>query len=250
MAFKNPHESHDHSKQILDLLYQYDSFLDSLSVIADFGCGAGLDVEWWATLHTRDDPPEPRNYIVYAVDQKDTLEPGIKELPNVKLIVDDFERDRVLPRKCDFLWVHDSFQYCLNPINTLKIWNQQMAVNGMMVLSIPQNSHYSYNRPVNISQTGSYYNHNLVSLIYMLAVNGFDCRDAYFLKDSNDPWLYAAVYKSDIEPMDPRTTSWHDLASKNLISDFAIESLTKYNHVRQEDIFTVWLDKMIYFTKE
>ena len=67
--FKNALESHDHCRQILDLIYGYDSFLDSLSVIADFGCGDGLDVEWWATLETRDDPPEPRDYKVYAVDK-------------------------------------------------------------------------------------------------------------------------------------------------------------------------------------
>ena len=50
MAFKNAYASHDHSRGILDLIYGYDSFLDSLSIVADFGCGAGLDAEWWATL--------------------------------------------------------------------------------------------------------------------------------------------------------------------------------------------------------
>ena len=59
--FRNAYDSHEHSLEVLNLLYCYDSFLDNLSVIADMGCGAGFDASWWATLETRDEPPEPRN---------------------------------------------------------------------------------------------------------------------------------------------------------------------------------------------
>ena len=38
--FKNALESHEHSRDVLDMLYQYDTFMDSLKVIADMGCGA------------------------------------------------------------------------------------------------------------------------------------------------------------------------------------------------------------------
>lgn len=249
MAFKNAYESHDHSRGILDLIYGYDSFLDSLSVVADFGCGQGLDVEWWATLMTRDDPPEPRNYLVYGVDRDTSrVEDHIRKLPNVKIIQGDFEQN-VIPRQCDLLWSHDSFQYATNPLATLKAWNMQMNVNGMLVMSLPQNVHYEYNRWQNNSYSGVYYNHNIVSLIYMLAVSGFDCRDAYFYKNTNDPWLYVAVYKSGA-PMDPKTTTWHDLAEKQLINDSAIASLNRYNYVKQEDLVTVWLDKDFYRIKE
>jgi trans-aconitate methyltransferase len=82
--FKNALASHAHSRPIMDLIYQYDSFLDSLEVVADFGCGSGLDIEWWATLTTRDDPPEFRNYLCYAVDKNtDQIDTSIKNLSNV-----------------------------------------------------------------------------------------------------------------------------------------------------------------------
>ena len=55
MAFRNPYESHDHSLHTLELIYGYDSFLDSLTRVADIGCGSGFDAQWWATLETRDD---------------------------------------------------------------------------------------------------------------------------------------------------------------------------------------------------
>ena len=232
-------------------MYGYDSFLDSLTVVADFGCGAGLDVEWWATLMTRDDPPEPRNYLVYGVDKNiSQVTDDIRSLPNVKLLEANFERDWVIPRKCDLLWAHDSFQYATNPLQTLKFWNQQMNENGMLMLSIPQSTHYAYNRLQHNSYSGVYFNHNIVSLIYMLAVNGFDCRDAYFYKNANNEWLHAAVYKTSIEPMDPSKTSWHDLADLNLINDSAMDSLNRYNYVKQEDLVTVWLDKDFYRIRE
>lgn len=251
MAFRNAYESHDHSRGILDLLYGYDSFLDSLSVVADFGCGDGFDVEWWATLETRDEPPEPRNYVVYAID-KDTskVDDNLRSMPNVRVIEADFEVDRVIPRNCDLLWTHDSFHYCVNPLNTLRLWNQQMSTNGMLVMSIPQNIHYQYNRLQNDSHSGQYFNYNVVSLMYMLAVNGFDCKDAYFYKNTNDPWLYAAVYKSDVAPMDPKNTSWHDLADKNLVNDSVVSSLNRYGYVKQEELITTWLDKDFYRMKE
>ena len=251
MGFKNALDSHAHSKKILDLIHGYDSFLDSLSVIADFGCGHGEDVRWWATLMTRDDPPEPRDYLVYAVDQNtSSIDEDTLALPNVKVIQADFENDNVIPRKCDLLWSHDSFQYAVKPIETLKQWNLQMSENGMLVMSLPQNVHYQYNRWQNHSHSGVYYNYNIVNLIYMLAVNGFDCRDAYFYRDAVDPWLYAAVYKTNISPMNPKTTSWHDLVDLNLVNDSVTESINRYGFVKQEDLVTVWLDKDFHFIRE
>jgi SAM-dependent methyltransferase len=250
MSFKNAQASHEHSRQVLDLLYEYDSFLDSLTVVADFGCGAGLDVEWWATLQTRDNPPEPRNLIVYAVDQDTSqVEQHVRNLPNVKLMQGDFETDHVIPRPCDLMWAHNSFHYSLNPLQTLKHWNQQINTDGMLVLSIPQNTFNQYNRPQVNSHSGIYHNFTLVNLMYMLAVNGFDCRDAYFYKEANDPWLYAAVYKTS-DPLDAKTTTWHTLAEQNRINDSAIASLNSYNYVRQEDLIVTWLDKDFYRIKE
>ena len=246
VQFKNAQESHEHSLQTLEILYGYDSFLDSLEVVADMGCGRGLDINWWATLETRDDPPEPRNYKCFAVDRNVTrVDPTVAALPNLKVVEQDFENKK-LSRKVDLMWSHDSFQYVTNPLHTLKLWNQQMNVNGMLILILPQSTTTEYNRLVARGYNHSYFNHNLVSLIYMLSVNGFDCKDAYALKQENDPWLHIAAYKSDIEPMDPATTSWYDLAEKGLLNTSVENSLNKFGYVRQEDIIYPWLDKDFY----
>ena len=78
----------------------------------------------------------------------------------------------------------------------------------------------------------------------MLAISGFDARDAYFYRKANSPWLYAAVYAS-ADPMDNHV-SWHDLAEQRLINDSVIASLNKYGHARLEDLVVCWFDKNLY----
>ena len=79
--------------------------------------------------------------------------------------------------------------------------------------------------------------------MYILAVNGFDCRDSYFNMSENNMWLSAAVYKSPHPPMDPATTTWHDLVDLSLVNDSVALSLSKYGHVVQEELLFTWLDK-------
>ena len=81
----------------------------------------------------------------------------------------------------------------------------------------------------------------------MLAVNGFDCRDAYLLKKFQDPWIDIAVYKSDVKPMDPSTTSWYDLIDAGLLHPTIVNSINRHGHLRQEEIVMPWLDRENYF---
>jgi hypothetical protein len=81
----------------------------------------------------------------------------------------------------------------------------------------------------------------------MLAVNGFDCRDAYLLKKFQDPWINMAVYKTDTTPMDPLTTTWYDLIDKNLLHPTIVDSVNANGYLRQEEICMPWLDKELYF---
>jgi hypothetical protein len=246
--FKNEIESHEHSLSVLKLLYEYDSFMDSISVVADMGCGSGLDANWWATLMNREDPPKPHDYIVYAVDKNiSRLDPNTQSLANVVPIQGDFN-ERIIPRAVDLVWSHDSFQYSIDPLRTLHNWNNMMNVNGMLVLMVPQHQSYEYDRIKTCSYSGSYYHYNVCNLMYMLAVNGFDCRDCYVWTDTNNNWLYFAVYKS-FAPLDPAATSWHDLADLKLINDSAMESLNKYGYIRQEELLFSWLDKDLRFAK-
>mgnify|MGYP006282903195 CR=1 FL=1 len=235
-----------HSQHILNALYEYDSFLDSLRKICDMGCGSGEDINWWATLTTRDDPPVPHNYKCYAVDRDPVKLAQIPDLPNIVKIEKDFS-ELCLPTEVDLIWSHDSLQYSLNPLQTLRIWNEQMNVNGMLVLTVPMHTGVENNNFYSKTYSGCYYHYTPTNLIYMLAVNGFDCKDAYLYKRFNDTWLHMAVYKSNIKPMDPATTSWVDLIDTGLLHPTVVNSILKWGYVRQEEVLYPWLDRENYF---
>jgi SAM-dependent methyltransferase len=236
-----------HSLSILNALRGYDSFLDSLTTVCDMGCGSGEDITWWATLESLDDSPEPYNYKCYAVDQNGSKLSSVPDLANIIKSNKDFTDADIIPASIDLLWSHDSLQYSTNPIETLKFWNKQMTVNGMLIVSVPQHSGVEYNRYYSRTFSSCYYHYTPTNLIYMLATNGFDCRDAYLLKQFGDTWLTMAVYKSDVEPMDPKTTSWFDLIDKKLLHPTVEASIVKNGFLRQEEIIYPWLDGNKYF---
>jgi hypothetical protein len=211
------------------------------------GCGTGSDIAWWAMLESKDDPPVPYNYNCFAVDKDAYKLSQVPDLANINKINRDFTEQRIVPVSIDLMWSHDSLQYSTNPLETLRFWNNQMTVNGMLVIHVPQSNGVENNRYYSRTYPNCFYNYTPTSLIYMLAVNGFDCRDAYLLKQFNDPWVQVAVYKSDIEPMDPKTTTWFDLADKNLLHPSVVQSITKHGFLKQEEIIMPWLDKENYY---
>lgn len=210
------------------------------------GCGTGDDITWWAQLTSLEEEI-PYNYRCFAVDNDETKLSKIPNLENITKIHRDFTQPYIIPTNIDLLWSHDSLQYSTNPIDTLKNWNEQMSVNGMLIISVQQFNGVEYNRYFSRTYSGCYHNFTPTSLMYMLAVNGFDCGDAFLMKKAQDPWIQIAVYKSDIEPMDPKTTTWYDLADKNLLHPSVVQSISKRGFLAQEDVIMPWLDKENYF---
>jgi SAM-dependent methyltransferase len=241
------HQLARHSETILSEIRNYDAFLDSLRNIADMGCGTGEDIHWWATLETRDDPPKPYNFNCFAIDTNESKLSQVPNLPNIHKYNNNFSAYPIFPVTIDLMWAHDSLQYSHNPLETLKAWNKSMTVNGMLVVSIPQTNGVEYNRYYSRTYEHCFYNYTPTSLIYMLAVNGFDCKDAYLLKRFQDPWIQMAVYKSGIEPMDPATTTWEDLIETDLLHPTVVNSIRKHGHIRQEEIIMPWLDRENYY---
>jgi hypothetical protein len=210
-------------------------------------CGIGEDAHWWATLENYNEPPEPYNFNVFAVDKDPSKISQVPVLKNINKICDPYDKENLFPVSIDLMWAHDSLQYSTNPLKTLRMWNSYMTVNGMLLISIPQSNGVEYNRYYSRTHNGCYFNYTPSSLIYMLAVNGFDCRDAYLLKKFNDPWIQMAVYKTDVSVMDPDTTNWYDLADKNLLHPSMVSSINTHGFLPQEEILMPWLDKENYF---
>lgn len=236
-----------HSLGTLNLIQQYDTFLESLRFVVDMGCGTGEDTEWWATLMNNEDTPQPYNFTVYAVDQDGSKLAQVPKYKNIHKFNSNYDADNLFPVSVDLIWAHDCLQYSTNPLHTLRMWNSYMNTNGMLVISVPQHTGIEHYRQYSKGYSGCIYHYTPIMLIYMLALNGFDCRDAYLLKQFQDPWIQMAVYKSDIAPMDPNTTSWFDLAERGLLHPSIVDSLNSNGFIKQEEICMPWLNKELYF---
>jgi hypothetical protein len=142
----------------------------------------------------------------------------------------------------DVLWCHDSFQYAINPIGTLSRWWHIASDGAMLAIVVPQTTNFQARQQVFSQATGVYYHYTLVSLIHMLAIAGWDCRSGFFKKKINDPWLHAVVYKSSLEPSNPKTTTWHQLSELELLPTSAVKSIQAHNYLRQQDLVIPWID--------
>jgi SAM-dependent methyltransferase len=243
-GFSSEQQSHEHSLYTLEGLFEYDDFMESVASVVDMGCGSGLDLEWWASRTTRDDVPTPLNIKCTGVDLLPELSVA-NRYKNITYRNIDFENGRFEKNKFDVLWCHDAFQYVINPLETLKQWWNTITPGGMMVIIVPQFTNIELRRQAFDQPDYCYNNWTMVNLIHHLAVSGFDCQNGFFQKAPNDPWIHAIVYKSDHEPMNPRTTKWYELSEKNLLPDSAVTSINKYGYLRQQDLILPWLDKSI-----
>lgn len=242
MKFVTTTESHQHSLETLNLLQEHDDFMFSIKTVIDLGCGNGDDLKWWATRTTRDENPQPLNIDCTGVDCNSSIS-QLKDHANIKYQITDFET-AITPLKggYDILWCHDAFQYATGPLKTLSNWWDLASPGGMLYIGMPITQRI-HQRQLDYHLTnGSYYHHTLVSLIYMLATCGWDCRFGFFKQTIQDNWVHACVYKSEQAPMDPKTTSWYKLSELNLLPASADKSIHAHGYLRQQDLIIPWLD--------
>ena len=248
MTFLNADQSHEHSLQTLNQLFEHDDFMLSISTMIDLGCGVGKDLEWWATRTTRDDVPEPLNIKCVGVDKEHTQ--LASKYPNLRYHPGNFENEIYSPKGgYDVLWCHDAFQYATDPIGTLSRWWAIGSPGAMLSLTVPitQRIHrrqLDYHLP-----SGCYYHHTMVSLIYMLATAGWDCRAGFFKQDPADVWLNAIVYKSENQPQDPRTVTWQTLSDMKLLPESADASVYAHGYLQQQDLIIPWIDRSLAIMK-
>ena len=247
--FRNAEESHQHSKKTLEALYNYSDFMNSIKTVVDLGCGTGLDTEWWATRCSSDGLNKPLDIKCVGVDLADNF-PMANRYPNVTYQKIDFEDEiSATLDKFDILWSHDSFQYAINPIQTLVNWRNISSKNAMLCLIVPQTTNVTGPTLDFSLQSGCYYNHTMVSLIYQLAVAGWDCGSGFFKKEPNDPWLHAVVYRGEHEPLNPKTTTWYHLADMGLLPGRVVLAVQTYGYLRQQDLIVPWLDRSLNYVK-
>lgn len=245
MKFKKTSDSHKHSLETLNQLYEYDDFMASISSMIDLGCGNGDDLEWWATRTTRDEVPVPLNIRCTGVDLGTDL-PLTKKYANISYQQIDFEESIVPhPQGFDILWCHDAFQYAQNPLATLTKWWHVASPGAMLYICVPITQRIHRRQLDYYLSSGNYYHYSMVNLIYMLATCGWDCRAGFFKQALADSWIHAVVYKGTQEPLDPKTANWYQLAELNLVPASAVASIHAHGQLEQQDLIVPWIDQSL-----
>jgi SAM-dependent methyltransferase len=243
--FRNSAESHQHSLQTLNQLYEYDDFMASIETVADLGCGTGEDLVWWATRTVRGDPNAKLNINCQGIDILGRL-PIAAQYHNITYQRTDFEGNIYTSSgKFDILWCHNAFQYAVNPFQTLIKWRDISSTGAMLALTVPQTTNI-HQKDLDFTQhDGCYYHYTILNLIHMLAITGWDCKAGFFKKNPNDNWLHAIVYKSDHAPFNLKKTRLYDLVDAKLLPDSADKSILAKGFLDQKDLILPWLDKSL-----
>ena len=248
MIFTSEQESHNYSLQTLKNLSGHYEFKTSIKNIIDIGCGREhFDLKFWASLTNDEDdgsPGAPLNISCTGLDKLD-----IKENPNyknIKLIQRDFNKvpDFGLDEKFDVVWCSDAMQYSHSPLNFLKNLNGIMQDNGMLYLRVPSTISVIYNKFQNYTKSGYYSTFTLTQLIYLLALNGFDCNDVFFKKTAYEDIIEVVTYKIS-EPYDSNL-NWGQLAEHNMLTDNMNEIINHKGYLTDQGLITKWIDGSVF----
>jgi len=238
-------ESHNNSLPILNELGQYTEFMESVGTMLDIGHGDGYDLNWWAT-QTKTEDKIPLNIKCTGIDIENTFDRKYKH-PNIKIVKGDFESSQLKHNRYDVIYAHNVLQYAVNPLQTLAHWWDLARDNAMIVIAVPSSTFIERNAIVSDQYSHDYHHWSMVSLIHHLAVNGWDCKEGFFKQQRGNPWLYAVAYKQpNFKKLDYRTATWFDLAEQELLPESAVESLNRWNLVRQQDLKVMWLNKQVF----
>lgn len=231
------------SAETLSLLNQRTDFMDSLSVVADMGCGKGADAALWADRV--DENSKPRKLFVFAVDKVLQID-NHNRRSNIRSVKEDFSNTTIAKNRVDVLWCYNSFQYATDPVKTLRHWYSIMNENGLLYIAIPQSNYIDdLSRWQMINANGCFWPHNMASLIYLLAACGFDCKDGHFKQRRHDQMIHLCAYKSPHSPMNLDDANLYDLDEKNLLPATISKCIQKYGCIRHEFLKLEWLDGTI-----
>lgn len=231
------------SAETLALLDLRTDFMNSLSVIADMGCGKGADAAAWADKI--DENGNPRKLFVFAVDKVLQMD-NHNRRQNVRVVKEDFSNTTIAKNCVDVIWCYNSFQYATDPVKTLRHWWDIMNENGLLYIAIPQSNYIDdLSRWQMINPNGCFWPHNISSLIYLLAACGFDCKDGHFKQRRHEQMIHLCAYKSPYKPLQLEDASLYKLDELGLLPGTISNCIQKYGAIRHEFLRLEWIDKTV-----
>ena len=238
--------SHEHSLLTLNLLNQFDDFKISIKHMADFGCGKGLDLEFWANMHTWDEEGNPGRKLNFNCVGFDLhAEDNVPSRKNIKYKNHDFNKnDTIWSVPFDVVWCHNVMQTIYSPVEFLGRVNKAMATGSMLYLCVPSTVSMYQNRFQNYTPSQHFNTFTVSQILYLLALNGFDVKDFYLQKEHFTDIIEVLTYK-EREPFDYKT-SWYELADMDILNDNIKELVLRNNILSDQGLITKWLDGTTY----
>tara|TARA_R100001224_G_scaffold113684_2_gene100083 strand:+ start:126 stop:800 length:675 start_codon:yes stop_codon:yes gene_type:complete len=215
--------------------------MESIGRVVDLGCDTeALNMLWFANATTNDQQKIPLNIKCVGQSNLGSLIPRHKGISFQKGHPENLDTTK---RKFDILFCHDTLHFIIDPYRALRNWWQIANKNAMLVIAVQQTTNVEFNMLEYNACMNYKHHYTIPMLMYMLAVNGWDCKGGFFKKVIGDPWIFAVVYKSNIAPMDPQTTNLYKLIEEtDLLPTVAVKSIEKYGMIRQKDLLLPWLD--------
>jgi len=243
--FVDDQQSHKHSLNTLRVLDEFNDFKASIKNMLDLGSGNGLDLDYWANMtDNRSENPRPLNIKCVGLDTS-PKQPYTNK--NITLVKHDFNSADRLPfseRKFDVVWCHNALQFAHNPLQLLGAVSRQMAVNSMLYLCVPSTINVVHHKFKNYTFANQYATFTLTQLIYLLALNGFDCADAYFKKPAFEDYIEVIVYKNQ-DPVD-YNLSWYELDALGLLSENMSGIINRIGYLTDNGLVTKWIDGEVF----
>ena len=182
------------SLPVLQLLGEHHDFMESLSSIALMEDATGDDAAWWSDYQIDPADKSTKLDIKISVYGKQNRIRNANKRPNMRFINCDVGNTGTAANSYDLIWANNCLNFAENPMQTLRHWWSLLKEDGMLCLSVPQTAFIDdLSRWQIYGYSGQYFSWNIVNLIQMLAVNGFDCRDAHFKQQQPDPHIWASV---------------------------------------------------------
>lgn len=218
---------------------------DQFLTVLDVGYGSGKHAAWWNTRRPWNQKEEfaPFTECVGI----DLFEPDPEFKNQFKYELGDYHKLPWDKHKFDIIWSHYSLQYSTNPHKALWEWRRVLKPTGRLYLTVP--SHDYYNRSTVYHRvehyTGSVF--TVTSLLYMLALNGYNTREAKIYRSKSEPFIRIDVPVNALikKPLNNLEVSLYNLAEQKLLPPHVEHAVLKTGILKDEDLITMWITGLI-----
>lgn len=221
-----------------------ESMWDQQLNVLDVGCGSGKHAAWWNSRRPKDPKDEFAPYTECAGIDINDIDSEYKTFEFVK---GDYHKLPWPRHTFDIVWSHYSLQYSTNPARALWEWRRVLKPDGRLYLTVP--SHDYTNRSSVYHRLDHYYGSffTVSSLLYMLALNGYNTSQAHFYKSKNEPFIRVDVpVNNKIKmPLDNLETNLYNLVEQKLLPPHLEELVIRTGELKEEDFIITWVTGLI-----